>query len=189
MLDIGLVPRTAEANVDAPQVTEQVKLYVDPVDGQLKWKNSAGVTTPVADAVLMPMAFIDDSADEPTTGNELAFIPTGDSGVPDQFKGYTEQSPEADGDTRLNYFVIRAGTYELNFLGLKSPDSGILKVYIDTVEVATIDWYAAVPDYNVVVTIPGIVLTSGVHKIETVVTGKNGLSASYKYKTTQRFLC
>lgn len=91
-----------------------------------------------------------------------------------------QQSTAANGDEWTQSFWIEVGTYTLRIIGLTTTTCGMLDVYIDGEVVATaFDWYSASLTYNVAKTASVTVRTSGYHKMNLKVNGKNVSSTSY----------
>jgi hypothetical protein len=93
----------------------------------------------------------------------------------------------ANGDSFVCNFRCPAGTYTLRFNAVKAADAGIVKVYIDNVQVGTVggyDEYAATTDVANVEELTGLVLTAGAHTLKFELSGKNGSSTSYRFRTS-----
>jgi len=87
----------------------------------------------------------------------------------------------ADGHEWQHGAFLNADTYTLTFRAIKTSDSGILKISIDGVLVATFDLYAAA-DAVSDLTQASIVLAGGWHTITGLVDGKNASSSDYYAK-------
>lgn len=93
------------------------------------------------------------------------------------------QSSPANGDKIIFYFTLQDGEYTFCMIGVKYPDEGKSDLYVDDVKVngaTPYDWYAAATTLNQTWTVTGITLTtSGLHKFEIRVNGKNASSSNY----------
>jgi len=119
-----------------------------------------------------------------TVGN--AFATTIDAA--EAYGFYTFQNTPANGDTWENGFICAAGTYGFKFLSYTDNNRGKLDVYIDASLIGTIDQYSSPAVKNQVLSITGIVLTDGYHKLQGVVNGKNASSSSYFIALTKIWL-
>lgn len=87
----------------------------------------------------------------------------------------------------ISYKVyLAAGTYTLRVIHYKSDSQGIVDIDIDGVEKASVDCYAAVVDYDAILSQTGIVIaTSGLKTIKFRLDGKNGASSSYGFRFSE----
>jgi hypothetical protein len=92
--------------------------------------------------------------------------------------GYLKNTSEANGNAVSWPFYCGTGTYTLNIALYKSTNLGILDAYIDNVEIASFDCYAATLTYSVV-SETSIALSEGAHTLKFVIDGKNGSSSAY----------
>lgn len=99
-----------------------------------------------------------------------------DSG-PKETYGF-QDTPAVD-DEWQHGMMLSADTYTLSLRALKTSASGILKIYIDDVLVATFDLYAASNTASTE-TQASITLTAGWHEIRGVVDSKNASSSDYE---------
>jgi len=89
--------------------------------------------------------------------------------------GSIYNSSISDGDNISLKVYLAAGTYTLRILWIKFSVAGKLDIDIDDVEVASLDWYAAVTAYNSFLTQTGIVIaTSGIKTIKFRAHGSTG---------------
>jgi hypothetical protein len=116
-------------------------------------------------------------------GNDI--IPIGDS---NQYYGlYAMQYDPQDGDDFYQDVDLRAGIYELNTLGERRPDGGILQWYVDSVlSVEAQDWYGGGVTNNVLMTNSFTVSGDGSHLLRGVV--KNSQSSGYAIALTKFWL-
>jgi len=92
-----------------------------------------------------------------------------------------------DGDGFSCNFRGPAGTYTLRFNAVRHTDGGIVKVYVDDVQVGDAggyDTYAASKDVLNIVEITGISLTAGAHALKFLLDGKNASSDAYRFRAS-----
>lgn len=102
------------------------------------------------------------------------------------YGGDFSNTTTANSDNFTSNFRCPAGTYTLRFNAVKNTDAGIVKVYIDGVQVGTVggyDEYAALDAANIE-EITGLVLTAGEHTLKFELSGKNASSSSYRFRTS-----
>jgi hypothetical protein len=92
--------------------------------------------------------------------------------------GYYYNSSTADGDNITYTFFCGAGTYTIETLFYHATIEGIIDIYIDGVEVDSVDCYSASPA-NLVNSTTGQVLTAGSHTLKYQVDGKHASSTDY----------
>lgn len=86
----------------------------------------------------------------------------------------------ANGDAFTIKLYMPVGTYSFGGYFQKDTTCGILKVYIDAVEVASFDLYAGSNSNNNRLTQTGIAITTaGIKSIQLKVVGKNAASSGY----------
>jgi hypothetical protein len=100
---------------------------------------------------------------------------------------YGHQSASAINDEWRHGAFLSADTYTLVIRVIKSSSSGILKISIDDVIVATIDLYNG-SDAVSNQTQASIVLTAGWHTIKGLVDSKNASSSGYNANWIKMFL-
>lgn len=95
--------------------------------------------------------------------------------------GVLQNQTDADGDAFTLKAFLQAGTYTFMFLNsAQHTDRGIVDIDIDAVEVASFDFYSAVPITNARRTQTGIVVaTTGLKTITVRVGGKNPLATHF----------
>jgi hypothetical protein len=100
--------------------------------------------------------------------------------VVDSNQAYNEfaaQLPSANGDIFEQEFFLEAGTYDFHVLGITFSNRGILDWAVDGTPIGVQDWYTAGLAYNVIKTIPGVVIpASGQHTLRGTINGTNGAS-------------
>jgi hypothetical protein len=92
--------------------------------------------------------------------------------------GYYYNSSTNNGDNITYTFICSAGTYTIETLFYHATIEGIIDIYIDGVEVDSVDCYAG-SAANLVNTTSGQVLTAGSHTLKYQVDGKNASSSDY----------
>lgn len=107
------------------------------------------------------------------TGNAIALFYHGSF-----LETYGRQNTSAINNEWKHGAFLTADTYTLTIRVIKSSNSGILKIKVDNVVVATFDLYAAV-DAISDQTQASIVLTGGWHSVKGLVDSKNGSSSGY----------
>jgi len=101
------------------------------------------------------------------------------------FANVTGNTNHDDGDAVQWKDYLDAGTYTLLVLAQKTPEGGIVKFFIDDVEVATFDTYDVGWLSNIREVEAGIVIaTPGLKTIKAVVTGKNPASTNHYFVTS-----
>ena len=94
--------------------------------------------------------------------------------------GVFYNSSNANNDEISYKIELSAGTYTLNILTTLGESRGIMKWYIDDIEVASFDNYSASPTFNVVKQQIGIFIpTIGLKTLKLKVVGKNPLATGY----------
>ena len=96
--------------------------------------------------------------------------------------------PAATGDNfTLDMFIPSAGTWSLTFNASKDANNGILKVFLNAVQIGVVpagyDLYAAALAPVNMVTIAGLVLTPGRKVLTFKIDGKNGASGGFEFHT------
>lgn len=95
--------------------------------------------------------------------------------------GWITNSSNADADELHFKVYLDAGTYSFRMMVREAADRGIVDIYLDAVEIASFDWYAAAGASNVVKTETGIVVgAAGLYTLKLKIDGKNGSSSGYK---------
>jgi hypothetical protein len=118
-----------------------------------------------------------------TTGSALATTTHGSQ--PYNFY-VTNFAGALNGDGFQCHVFIKAGSYNLYALGVKAPTVGKIDWYLDGVLVAAgQDWYDAGLTFNVTLSIPITISTSGDHTISAVVNGKNAASTAFVFGFTK----
>jgi hypothetical protein len=107
------------------------------------------------------------------TGNNVALFYHGSI-----LETYGRQNTSAINNEWKHGAFLSGDTYTLTIRVIKTSNSGILKIKIDDVVVATIDLYAAA-DAVSDQTQASIVLTTGWHSIQGLVESKNASSSGY----------
>ena len=86
----------------------------------------------------------------------------------------------ADGDELSYKISLSSGVYTLHLLATKNLNCGIMKFYVDDVEIASFDRYNSSVMYNVIFRQTGITInTSGLKTLKVKCVGKNVLSTGY----------
>jgi hypothetical protein len=76
---------------------------------------------------------------------------------------------------------LAAGNYQFQLQGVFTTDSGIVDIYLDGINIGSIDMYASSTTYNSIRTIyPVAVIGNGYHHIRLVVNGKNASSTDFR---------
>lgn len=97
----------------------------------------------------------------------------------------------ADGDKFTSNFRCPAGTYTLRFNAGKNTDGGIVKVYVDDVQVGNAggyDTYSDPKDVLNIEEITGIAIGAGEHELKFVLDGKNASSEAYRFRAAAVWL-
>lgn len=93
----------------------------------------------------------------------------------------------ANGDGFICKCRCPAGTYTLRFNAVKHTDGGIVKIYIDDVQVGNAggyDLYAGAKDVLNIIEITGLTLTAGEHSLKFIEDGKNASSTGYRLRAS-----
>ncbi|HJX10814.1 MAG TPA: hypothetical protein VJ733_09980 [Candidatus Binatia bacterium] len=99
---------------------------------------------------------------------------------------YSYQSTAAINDKFTHGFLLDAGTYTFEVLGIVQVDSGQVDWSLDGVTIVTDqDWYAGV-SFNERKTVSGVVVaTSGWHVLQGLVDSKHASSSNYLLRLTK----
>jgi hypothetical protein len=89
-----------------------------------------------------------------------------------------------DGDNFSVDFRCPAGTYTIGFNAEKAINRGIVDVYIDAVEVGSVDLYNGSTVMNYRAAITGISIAEGAHTLKLQVDGKNASSSDHYFSTS-----
>jgi hypothetical protein len=100
---------------------------------------------------------------------------------------YGRQNTSAINNEWKHGAFLSADTYTLTIRVIKSSSSGILKIKIDDVVVATLDLYAAADAINNE-TQASIVLATGWHSFKGLVDGKNASSSGYNANWVKMYM-
>ncbi len=93
---------------------------------------------------------------------------------------YAQQNSPAVGDRFSHGCWLESGVYIFSMLGTAGPVSGIMDWLLDGVKIVTDqDWYSAGYVTDVTKTATVAIAQSGWHKVEGLVTGKNGSSSNF----------
>ena len=96
------------------------------------------------------------------------------------FAGWFTNNSGANNDNCTMKVFLTPGTYTLCVLYVKAADRGILKVYLGSQVLTTIDGYAAAISYNNIDETTSITISSsGVQNLKFEVDGKNASSSNY----------
>jgi len=98
------------------------------------------------------------------------------------FGGFYKENTATNNDG--DYFTVdvplQKGTWTLSFIYMKAGSGGIIDVYVDSVEVHSLDTYNAATQHALYQTVTGITIaTTGIHTIKMILDGKNGSSGGY----------
>jgi hypothetical protein len=104
------------------------------------------------------------------------------------FQTYGRQNPSAINDELQYGAFLPSGTYTLTVRAIKTSASGILKISIDSVLVATFDLYAAADALVALQQTDIAIATSGWKAIECLVDSKNASSSGYDAKILKIYL-
>ena len=105
----------------------------------------------------------------------------------ENYSYYMYNGSNGNGDSLTNSFVIDTGTYTINILSLIQNDCGKVDVSIDGSVVVTVDPYTSGSlTYNQILTIPGVVMSSGYHKIQFTINGSSG--SNHHFYLTKAFI-
>lgn len=94
-------------------------------------------------------------------------------------------TPVNNGDSYTTSFVLRAGVYTFQVVGVKQSAAPKIDWYVDDVAFVTgQDWYAA-SSIGATFTTTGVIVTgNGVHRLKGVSNGKNASSSNYAPQLT-----
>ena len=95
------------------------------------------------------------------------------------YNGSLYNSSDNDGDNFSVDFRVPAGTYKLRFNFPRRSSRGIVDVYVDALEVGSIDGYNAATDHDYIAEITGITITDAAHVLKFEVDGHNASSIGY----------
>ena len=93
------------------------------------------------------------------------------------WRGAFKNLTQANGDNASYKVYLDAGTYTLLVVGQAWGSGAITDLYLDAVEVASFDWYAASAAHNTRKIQSGIVVaSSGIYDLKVQIDGKSGAS-------------
>lgn len=84
-----------------------------------------------------------------------------------------------DGDEWYWYAPMEQGSYKISVLGISAADRGVADFYVNGVEIASKDWYAAPAVHDEEWTFNWNPTQTRLHEFKIVVDGKNGLSTNF----------
>jgi hypothetical protein len=82
-------------------------------------------------------------------------------------------------ECKYERILLGSGIYSLDIRHRKDTNAGIMKVYVDGAEVASIDAYAGVAAEAIAATVTGIVIADGYHTISFKSSTKNAAASAY----------
>jgi spore cortex formation protein SpoVR/YcgB (stage V sporulation) len=91
-----------------------------------------------------------------------------------------QNSTTADGDEIVYKVYLSAGTYQLSTIGLHHTDSGIIKIYLNTDLIDTIDQYSAAPSQANQIKLTSVTVSdNAIYSLKIKLDGKNASSSDY----------
>ena len=100
------------------------------------------------------------------------------------------QATPADGDAIQTTVLLKAGTYDVYVLGIKSNNRGKVDWTMDggAAFISGQDWYNAAPVQNAIMTGTVTIASSGRHILKGTINGKNASSSNYYFVITAVWL-